>query len=150
MSNLNPPSLREQRLASVGHRVAELIRQTLPLGVECEFRLEVPHIQSEWRATLEIDELRGDHDIRNHKKAIAAVSEFAQVAAEHGIDVKHQLLGGCNNLSTRPVDDMFSITLSYLRKHGVSDLTLAPLERLMQDALATPEGLPAAAPPRTR
>ena len=150
MSERTTPSLREQRLASVGRRVAELIRQTLPLGVECHLLLEVPHIQSEWRATLEIDEPRGDHNIRNHKKAIAAVSEFAQVAAEHGIDVKHQLLGGCNNLSTRPVDDLFAITLGYLRQHGVSDLTLAPLERLMQDALATPEGLPASVPPRTR
>lgn len=139
-------------LKRAARRVEELLRLTVPLGMDFELQFGSANDPSDPHAHLVVinKQYPTGADVRENVAAIRIVDELRQTGLDDGLPIKTQQLAFCNSLTAPSANDLFQLVFTYLRQHRISDLTLAPVERLVADALSAHDQPPQPSAPRAR
>lgn len=143
---------RGSAVATAAKRVEELLDLTLPLDVHVRFQFGSPGDPNSPETHLTLSGTgRCGNDVREDAEGLAILREFVLAALDQRIPVRPGGLGGCNSLNADSPREAFQCAFAYLRTRGVSELTLAPVERIVAEALAASGAerpVPPASPPR--
>ncbi len=125
-------------VASAAKRVEELLDLTLPLDVQVRFQFGSLGNPASPETHLLLTGTCGvGDDVRQDAAGLAIIREFVLAAKEHRVAVRTGDLAGCNSVNADSPRDAFQVAFAYLRAHSVSEMTLAPVEKIVQDALTS-------------
>lgn len=125
-------------VATAAKRVEDLLDLTLPFDVHVRFQFGALGESTSPETHLVVKGTgRAGDDVRRDAVGLGIVQDFAAAAQTHGVAVRTGALAGCHSVNAETPQAAFQVAFAYLRTHGVSELTLAPVERIVQDALAS-------------
>ncbi len=123
-------------VAAAAQRVEELLDLTLPLDVQVRFQFGSLGNPASLETHLVLTGTCGiGDDVRQDSAGLAIIREFVLAAQEHQVVIRTGGLAGCNSVNADSPREAFQVAFAYLRAHGVSEMTLAPVEKIVQDAL---------------